>query len=739
MGIKTSSTTNKQISKPYNPSVINQQQQNLPSAITQPYIIRSRYNHRNQFQLATTDIASRKINTINLTREELQTSYELITKLITTTNKIIQKVKTQNFNADDLSWISNKLIATTAKYDNKKYFFANDFIKDIVDYCNIIKHDDNSKHKLIDFLTTSKSNLASFLQQHEKHNITTKSTPFFLKIANSVIHFFSSYTKKNMLFKAIANKDNSKIEDLLKDIDINIVKNGETLLMCALSHNNIEVVDTLIKAGIDINAYYPNGNTVLMEAMGKYKYEIANKLITYGADLNIVNSQGNSALMLAIACNRPDIVKNLIAHDADVNLVDSQKNSALMIALSYNQLDTAKLLIESNANVELENKDKITALILAQKKGYVDISKMLIDAQNAAQLKRDKTKDLSLASAKNKMKEAILYHDNAKVKNLFENINPLAYGASLLRYALLYNNIEVLDTLVEVGVDINVSCYPNGNTILMQAIAEGNDRFVNKLISCDADIDIVNPQGNSALMLAILHDQLDIANNLIAHNANIDTVNSRGKSALMLAVTYHFYDMAKSLIAHDADINLVDLQKNSALMLALSYNQLDIAKLLIEHNASVHVENIYKETPLTIAATKDFDEIVKILVDTGKTTRLNSANSLLVKKTTADKSIKSKTNRPPIKNTPLMTAIKTHASLEYVEFCVEQGIGTINAQDQDGNTALMIALKSNREDVADLLIGHGANTKLVNKKNELALTIALKNRYFDIINRIPKG
>jgi ankyrin repeat protein len=734
MGFQTFRIINNKSSRVYNSSNISSQQKNNRTETTQPYIIRSRYNNRNEFQLINTDIASRKINAINFTRVELQTSYELITKLIATTDNIIKESRNQAFNVADLSWVTDQLITTTVEYDKQKYFFVNDFINDVIEYCDIIKRDYNSKDKLIKFLTTANNNLSSLLQEHKKHNIAKKSRPFILKLINDIIHFFRTYIKKNMLFKAIANKDNSKVESLLKCIDVNTVKNGETLLMCALSHNNIEVVDQLVKAGIDINTCYVDGNSILMEAIYRYRYEFANKLITCGADLDIVDYQGRSALMLATACRRPDIVKNLIAHDADVNLVNIEKNSALITALTFGQTDIAKLLIESNANVELENKDEVTALSIAKAKGYKEISKMLVEAQNITQLKRGDTEDLFLSSVKNKISEAMLYHDNTKVENLLKDIDAAQYGQSLLRHALFSNNIEVVDILVKNGVDINAVCYFNDYTVLMEAVIEGNEAFVNKLINCNADIERVNVKGNSALMLAVLHDRLDIANSLIAHNANIDLVNSNSKSVLMLAITYNFPDIAKSLIEHGADINLVDSQKNSALMLALSYNQLDTAKLLIEHNANIKLENTYKETPLIIATKKDFDEIIKILVDTGKTTRLDRANALLAQKTTTDNIILSQINPLPQNDTALMIAIKTHANLEYVKFCIEQGTDTIDAQDQDGNTALMIALQSNRKDVAELLIEQGADIKIINKKNNKALNIALEKGYYDILN-----
>jgi ankyrin repeat protein len=484
--MKLSSSVNTKSSRPYHPNINQQSKSNL-TATTQPYIIRSRYNHRNEFQLVTTNIASRKINTINFTQAELQTSYEIIDKLITTSAKIIKEAKTQDFNVADLSWVTNQLIATTAEYNNEKYFFVNDFINDVIDYCNTIKHDYNAKYKLINFLTTSSNNLTSFLQQYKKHNITRKSTLFILKFINNIIHFFSSYTKKNLLFKAIANKDNSKVENLLKDIDINIVKNGKTLLMCALSHNNIEVVDTLIKAGIDIDTCYPSGNTILIEAITREKNEFAKKLITYGADLNAKNTIGDSALTKALITNKPDIAKRLIEQGADINLVDTQGNSALMLALIYNQPDIAKRLIELGADVNLKNNYKDSPLTIATKKGYEHIVKILMDTGNITNTNR--TKAITLIKKPDE--------DNL-IKTLSKST--ISHKTTALMLAIKTDaNLELIKNYIKLSPETINAKDETGNTALMIALQFKKKHIAELLISLGADISITNNQGYNAL------------------------------------------------------------------------------------------------------------------------------------------------------------------------------------------------------------------------------------------------
>lgn len=60
----------------------------------------------------------------------------------------------------------------------------------------------------------------------------------------------------------------------------------------------------------------------------------------------------------------------------------------------------------------------------------------------------------------------------------------------------------------------------------------------------------------------------------------------------------------------------------------------------------------------------------------------------------------------------------------------------INAQDEDGNTALHIAAASGHEDIVELLIENGAAIPRKNKKGETAVQLARKNKHKDLAKLI---
>ena len=88
--------------------------------------------------------------------------------------------------------------------------------------------------------------------------------------------------------------------------------NGYTPLIWAVSvsgNNNLEVLNTLINAGADVNAREEHGWTILMCAAGNNnKPEVFNVLIKAGADIFIKDKYGKTVLDYA----KNDEVKRII-------------------------------------------------------------------------------------------------------------------------------------------------------------------------------------------------------------------------------------------------------------------------------------------------------------------------------------------------------------------------------------------------------------------------------------------
>lgn len=70
-------------------------------------------------------------------------------------------------------------------------------------------------------------------------------------------------------------------------------KNGNTLLHFAAASDNVPLIDSLIKSGVEIDAQNKLGQTPLHIAYKHGKLETSLLLIRYNADTNIRDNDGN--------------------------------------------------------------------------------------------------------------------------------------------------------------------------------------------------------------------------------------------------------------------------------------------------------------------------------------------------------------------------------------------------------------------------------------------------------------
>jgi len=98
------------------------------------------------------------------------------------------------------------------------------------------------------------------------------------------------------------------------------VKKDFTLLHYVAEFGKIELIKSLIEAGMDVNVRTEFGNTPLFYAAEDEKIELVKFLIETGADVNLANKGTVTPLFSAIACEQIEVAKFLISHGADVNV-----------------------------------------------------------------------------------------------------------------------------------------------------------------------------------------------------------------------------------------------------------------------------------------------------------------------------------------------------------------------------------------------------------------------------------
>ena len=194
------------------------------------------------------------------------------------------------------------------------------------------------------------------------------------------------------LIEAVKNGDTAAVRALLdKGGDVNAPDvDGTTVLHWAVSRDNLEVADLLIRAGANVRATNRYGVAPLSLACLNGNVAMVGKLLQAGADPKSTQPGGEIALMTAARTGNAAVVQQLLTRGADVNATEEWKGqTALMWAAAENNAAAVKALIAGGADIparsnispgvnELANRG-FTAFTFAARAGAIDAAEALLE------------------------------------------------------------------------------------------------------------------------------------------------------------------------------------------------------------------------------------------------------------------------------------------------------------------------------------------------------------------------
>ena len=228
------------------------------------------------------------------------------------------------------------------------------------------------------------------------------------------------------LIEAVKDGDTAAVRALLdKGGDVNAPEvDGTTVLHWAVSRNNLDVADLVIRAGANVRATNRYGVAPLSLACLNGSEAMVAKLLEAGADPESTQPGGETVLMTAARTGNADVVRQLLARGADVSATEEWKGqTALMWAAAENNAAAVKALIAGGADIaarskvspgvaELGNRG-FTAFMFAARAGAIGAAEMLLESgANVDDTLADDTSALVLAvmSARYEMAEFLLDH-----------------------------------------------------------------------------------------------------------------------------------------------------------------------------------------------------------------------------------------------------------------------------------------------------------------------------------------
>jgi ankyrin repeat protein len=142
-----------------------------------------------------------------------------------------------------------------------------------------------------------------------------------------------------------------------------------------------EIVENLtFKYPTCANSICGSGGTALHSASDAGHVQVVRSLLKCGVDLDARGYWGQSPLHLASYEGHVNVVLCLLNHGADANFQDVNRSTPLSHAVAAGKLEIVRRLLEHNVDANLEDKDGLTPLhwVFSSKGEYVQIVRLLL-------------------------------------------------------------------------------------------------------------------------------------------------------------------------------------------------------------------------------------------------------------------------------------------------------------------------------------------------------------------------
>ena len=195
-----------------------------------------------------------------------------------------------------------------------------------------------------------------------------------------------------------------------------------------------------------------------------------------------------------------------------------------------------------------------------------------------------------------------------------------------LANAVVNKDLNALDSLLNAGIDINVTEEDRGATVLLIASSfKDYDDVVSILVSRGADVNFKGKDGRTSLMWAA-GNSLATTKILLENGADVKAIGDDGMNAFIQStfgilskkVTTDVMDL---LLENGADVNSALAGKDAsgwtALLFAVVNGNFDLVKYLISKGADVNHTSDEGATALSLARQEKYESLVSLLKENG--------------------------------------------------------------------------------------------------------------------------
>ena len=354
-------------------------------------------------------------------------------------------------------------------------------------------------------------------------------------------------------------------------------------LIEAVKAVDVEAVQTLLAAGVDVDSPATDGATALHWAVHRDSVGLVELLIEAGADAGVANRYGVQPISLAAENGSATILERLLQAGADANAALPGGETVLMTAARTGNPDALRALIAHGADVDARDATHgQTPLMWAAARGHARAVHVL--AESGGDVNARTTGDAQ-----------------PRGRRYIFAVPPVT-GFTPLVFAARGGHVDAAAALLEAGADVNHTL-SDGQSVLVVAVANANWDVADYLLDRGADPDLAGAGWNA------LHQTVRTRRMNVGFGAP-GPIPSGSTDSI---------DVIRKMLARGVDVNarmtrngMRDGQRNrlnrlgaTAFFLASKVTDVEAMKVLLEGGADPLIPSAENTTPLMVAAGLD--------------------------------------------------------------------------------------------------------------------------------------